>query len=394
MINAFRFPQLLAALLVGCGASTTRQAPATTPAPPRQETLPLQIVTLSTDGTSAELAARGEQAMLRQDYRAAIVALEALRGSACSADVLLDLSLAYEAIREFHKARIILQELSVQYPTSPRAREGVVRQAQLAAYLEDWAALGALGEQVLQFADLTPVERMHGLGARGLSRIEAGSDVAAMHDVQEGLDLVDQEHFGASGRLPVAAAQLRFALAEVRRVRSERIELANRKLQDFLPHLEARCAGLLDAQGAYTDAIRSVNPQWALMSGLRVGEMYRALHVELMKVPPTQAANSDKKRELFYAMMHVRYRVLLEKGVDMMDRTIALGIKLQDGSTWVTRAQSTKLEMEKAIADEKELIKRVPYTEEEIQKGLDLLKQKVAAQQEKAAKAAEARRPQ
>ena len=60
----------------------------------------------------------------------------------------------------------------------------------------------------------------------GLSRVEAGDDGPAMRDIQEGLDVVDWIGFGATGRLPNGAAQLRFALAEVRRIRSERVVLA------------------------------------------------------------------------------------------------------------------------------------------------------------------------
>ena len=51
--------------------------------------------------------------------------------------------------------------------------------------------------------------------------------------------------------------------------------------------------------------------------------------------------------------MHVRYRVLLEKGVEMMSRTLALADKTADTSAWVKRTQDAKAEMERALDDEK-----------------------------------------
>lgn len=390
-------PRLLALILTctlaastACGGENASGEPVKSPTggPLKTETASTQIITNKTAGTAAELHVRAERALLKQDYPAAIEALEALRVGAPNAQVLYDLSAAYEGARQIEKSREAVRELTRVYPADTLVIDALVRQAHLSAYLEDWKEVGVIGERIMALPNASSVTKMNGLGARGLSKIEAGDDTAAMRDIQNGLDLVDEEHYGAAGRLPVAAAQLRFGLAEVRRARSEKISLANRTLEDFLPQFEARCAGLLDAQGAYADAIRSVNQEWAIMSGLRIGQMYQTLHTELMKVPPTKAANDDKKRDLFYAMMHVRYRVLLEKGLDMMDRTIALGDKLQDASNWVTRAKATKTDIEKAIEEEKAALKKLPYTEEEVQKALDILKKKVIADQEKAAEKA------
>ena len=63
------------------------------------------------------------------------------------------------------------------------------------------------------------------------------------------------------------------------------------------------------------------------MSGYRVGEMYRTLHHDLMMIPPNDKAKTEHDKQLFYGIMHVRYRVLLEKGNEMMKRTLALGEK-------------------------------------------------------------------
>jgi hypothetical protein len=104
--------------------------------------------------------------------------------------------------------------------------------------------------------------------------------------------------------------------------------------------------------------------------------MYRVLHHELMTIPPVANAKTDRQKQLHYGMMHVRYRVLLEKGLEMMRRTLDLGEKTADASVWMKRAEAAKKEMELALADEKDQIAKLPFSEEELQRALDVLERK------------------
>ena len=173
----------------------------------------------------------------------------------------------------------------------------------------------------------------------------------------------------------MAVAQLRFALGEVRRIRSERIQF-DPLPPDFLDALDQRCAGLLDAQAAYGQAVRSVDPHWAAMAGFRVGAMYRALHRDLMRVPPPASSKTEHQRQVFFAFMHVRYRILLEKGLRELEQTIALGERTSDTSEWIRRAREAKDAMQTALADEKAALAKMPFTEAEVQTALDLLQKK------------------
>jgi len=134
---------------------------------------------------------------------------------------------------------------------------------------------------------------------------------------------------------------LKFSLGEYRKLKSEKISL-NPPGPDFLQKLEMRCQLLLDAQTAYADAIRSIDPHWAAMSGYRVGEMYRTLHHDLMLIPPTEKAKTESDKQLFYGIMHVRYRALLEKGITMMQRTLDFGDKTGAATVWMKRAEAAK----------------------------------------------------
>jgi hypothetical protein len=126
--------------------------------------------------------------------------------------------------------------------------------------------------------------------------------------------------------------------------------------------------------------MRSEDPHWAAMSGYRIGEMYRALHHDLVQIPPTDQAKTDKQRQLFFAMMHMRYRVLLEKGLEMMKRTTAFASKNPDVVQWAKRAETARADMEQALADEKAIFATFPYTEDEVQKALSILEKKALAQ--------------
>ena len=370
---------LVALVLVACGGAKVE--PKVGPTSQAQN----QIISVKAEGTAKELFEKGERAMLGQEWQLAVDSFETLLAAEPTAadvpTILFNLGVSYEGLQEREKSRERFRTLVAKFPSDPNVRHALVREAGLDAYLEDWKALGEVAQTILDRKDINDVDRMTALGARSLSRIELGDLAGASKDVQEGLDLVDTLHYGSTGRLPVAAAQLKFAHGEVRRVRSEQISLLP-VTPDFLMKIEMRCQGLLDAQNAFADAIRSIDPHWAAMSGYRVGDMYRTLHKELMQIPPVNA-KSESDRMLFFAMMHLRYRVLLEKGLEMMKRTIALAEKTQDSSSWAKRAEQAKADIEGALDVERAEFKKFPYSEETVQEALDILKRKA---NEKAAK--------
>ncbi len=340
-----------------------------------------QILGTRAEGTAKELLAAGERALLAQRWQEAVDAFEAVLAGDVEAardpQVVYDLAVAYEGLGDREKARARYREVVRRFPADANARNALVREASLDAHLEDWPALGDVGETILARQDIDPAERMLGLGARGLSKIAAGEETAASRSIQQGLELMDETRYGATGQLPVAAAMIKYANGELRKFRSEKISL-NPPGADFLQKLEMRCAFLLEAQSSYADAIRSVDPQWALMSGYRVSEMYRTLHHELMKIPPNENAKTEHDRQLFFGIMHVRYRVLLEKGYEMTKRTLALGESTGAGAAWMKRADALKAEMEKALEQEKATIATFPFTEGELQKALEIMKKKAA----------------
>jgi tetratricopeptide (TPR) repeat protein len=372
----FAFPLLVGAAGLGCAA----RPPVAPLSPPTPTAVPAQIFSPKTEGTAKELFARGETALLAQRWREAADAFEALLAGEPDGPntpaALLDLGLADEGLDQREKARDRYHELATRFPRDPNARTALANACAIHAYLEEWPALVDTATALFTRADIDDVDRMTALGARGLGEVELGKIDLASTDIENGLDIVERNHYGALNRLPVPAAQLRFALGELRRARSEAISLSPPG-DDFLAKMDARCSLLLSAQNAYADAIRSVDPHWAEMSGYRVGDMYRRLHHDLMEIPPVAKAKTERDKQLHFGMMHVRYRVLLEKGVEMMHRTLDLATRTADTSAWVKRTEDAKAEMERAIEDEKAQIAALPFNEDELRRALDILEAKM-----------------
>ena len=369
-------------LSCGCAASPARVA-----GPPTHIDAQPRIVTADDVTTEAELEARGERALLEQRWKDAADAYRLLLAAdptgPRASGYMFDLGLSLEGLEARADARDTFLDLARRFPQGPKARAALVRAATLDAYLEDWAALEAIGEELLARPDLEDLERIVALGARGLARAEQSAadatlDLRASDDILAGLDLSDRFHYGERDVLPVAIAQLRFALGELRRIRSERI-VFDPLPPDFVASLDERCAGLLEAQAAYSQAVRSVDPHWAAMSGYRVGEMYRHLHHDLAAIPPPATSKTERQKQIFFAFMHVRYRVLLDKGLREIEQTVALGERTQDSSSWISRAREAREEMQAALADEKAQIGTMPFTEAEIATALDRLGKRAAS---------------
>ena len=377
------FALALALALAACGGTSTT-LPAHAPVGPVPVvTTSNGIITPNGTATEPELARAGSEALLKQQWKEAADAysllVKAVTDGPNAPTYLFNLALAYEGLEQRDKARDTYRDLARRFSASANARTSLVRAATLSAYLEDWKALGETADAMLGRADIDDVDRMMALGARGLSKVEQGEARGARKDILDGLEIADRTHYASPDVLPVAVAQLRFAFGEVKRMQSETIKFIPLPT-DFLAAIEARCVGLLEAQDEYAEAVHASDPHWAAMAGYRVGEMYRTLHADLMGIQPPPEAKTERLRQVFYAFMHIRYRVLLEKGMRQLDETIKLGKRVNDTSSWIKRAEAAKKEMELAIAEEKTQIAKFPFTEEEVRKSLKELADKVAKQ--------------
>ena len=96
-----------------------------------------------------------------------------------------------------------------------------------------------------------------------------------------------------------------------------------------------------------------------------------------MRSPPPRGATDTEKKRLFQGAMNLRYRVLLEKGLEIDGaHRDEFGERTGEGSSWIERARDAKRQLEKALNQEKEQLAKLPYSESQLEKALqDLAKQ-------------------
>jgi hypothetical protein len=75
--------------------------------------------------------------------------------------------------------------------------------------------------------------------------------------------------------------------------------------------------------------------------------------------------------------MRLRYRILLQKGLTMMEHTLMLSERTGEASPWIDRAREAKRQLEKSLQAQKSALSKLPYSEKELQKALDDLAKKV-----------------
>jgi tetratricopeptide (TPR) repeat protein len=380
---------VLAALgvVTGCSSTPTALTPAARaggsadPAAshPSVEVAPVVVSPYS----DAELEGRfekGRTLLLAEKYKEAADLFDALVRLAPDGEVaapsLYNGALAHEGLAERNEAIARYDELFKRFPKHAVTRGAYFRLGHLYGYLERWADLDQNADKILALEDLTVLEAIEAHGAKGLALVEQDKLDEASRQVNQARDMIEAHRLGEAGKPPTELAEVAFALGEVRRKKSEKI-VFQPVPANFGEVLEQRCQGLIDAQNAYTEAMRSYDAHWSAMAGYRVGQLYQQLHRDVMQVPPPDKADTLRKKQLFEGAMRLRYRVLLEKGLSMMEGTVRLGARTGEDSLWVSRAREAQRELALALEDEKSALAKLPFTEDEIKEALGKLKKPV-----------------
>ena len=379
---ALGFSTALLGLLTACSAVPAPASPAAPGGPGTTHPIEVAPVVVSPFNDS-ELEARFEKArslLLAEKYHEAAPEFDALvrlsPDGAVAAPSLYNGALAHEGLGEREAAIERYKGLLQRFPQHATTRGALFRLSRLDAFLERWSDLVSVSDRVLALPDLSVIEAIEAHGQKALGLIEQDQLDEASRQVNIARDMIEEHRIGDAGSPPIELATVSFALGEVRRKKSEKIALVP-VTPNFAEVLEQRCQALLDAQNAYTDAMRSLDAHWSAMAGYRVGQLYQALHRDVMAIPPTAKADTLKKKQLFEGAMRLRYRVLLEKGLKMMEGTVRIGQRTGEDSAWIHRADEAKRDIERALEDEKTALAKLPFTEAELTSALEKLKKPV-----------------
>lgn len=389
---------LLAVDLVACGSAPSRPASTVASRPATAEPVKAQIVATDDDtgGTAAEVFERARIAMTVGQHAQARVLFDrvvkaehadhpegptTLGGAAA-----YNAALCSEALDEPTDARDRFRALAQTSPGTPDALDAELRRARLDVEIEDWADVGLASSSLLASSTLGRTDRAEALALQALHMIHGAHDlVAADKSLVQAQKLFDQKGKPDDEPPPQNVAAVSFARGDLLRAQGDAIAFLDAKdtkapivSADFPVKLETRCQKILDAQDAYVDAINTRELRWAVRAGLRVATMYLDLHHDVIAIPPPKSATDDDKRQLFKGAMMLRYRILLEKGLGTLERTLNLETKAGAKSAWLEHARKAKASVEKQLAEEKSELGKLPYSEDELKKALDLLAKKPA----------------
>jgi tetratricopeptide (TPR) repeat protein len=261
-------------------------------------------------------------------------------------------------------------ELSAQ--DTPMTRDANQRVLRLACHLGRWELVRTYGERLL--AARPPPVSLQAILAHGALALEAvarGDDMRAEYHVGHARNEIERLGLDSPGKIPRDVGMVYFALGEIRRLRAERTRLEY--AADFAAQLERRCELILAAQAGYSDAMRAFDAHWSTMAGYRVGGLYASLHHELMQIPPPPAARDEAQHQLFEGAMRLRYSVLVEKALNMLQHTLTMADRTGESSEWVSRARSLKAELEQRLKQEDAAIEALPFSREALEAALKRL---------------------
>jgi len=368
---------LAAAFSPGCGAAPPPNGPEKVAQPEKQVVLPETVVSPFEDVQLAHDFQTANAQLLGGKAREALTAFDRLLRLApdgpTAAPSMVNGGIALEELGERDAALERYKQAFEKFPNADTAKIALQRTIRLQSRLEKWADLQAWSDKLLVLSDLKLLESIEARGFRALALAEQGKIEEAAKDVDKALTAAEEAKLGLTEKPPIEMAPAYFAQGEVRRLKSEAIVFTPLP-PNFTDVLEKRCQGLLDAQNAYTDALRARDAHWSAMAGYRIGQLYQVLHADVMKIPTPAKAKTLKDKQLFEGVMRLRYRVLLEKGLKMMAGTVQMAQRTHEASTWVGRAEKAKEELERALADEKAALAKMPFTEDELKAAMEKLK--------------------
>lgn len=282
---------------------------------------------------------------------------------------LLRSGLAWEQASDLHAAALRFEQLARRFPEHPKAREALVRSMRVRLHLGHYARAGVVADVFLErHLQGPPLSRIVARAAQALAALEGERVSEAEHFVGRGLAIVDRLRLDQAGRIPRDLAVLYYARGEARRQRAEAVQLDDH-LATFAGRLEQRCELLLSAQAAYSDSMRAYDAHWSTIAGYRVGELYGRLHRELMALPPP-SADTPRQSRLFEGAMRLRYSVLVDKALAMLDHVIEMARRENQSSPWVERSQAFRVELREASEAERRALDRLPFSRADLERAL------------------------
>jgi tetratricopeptide (TPR) repeat protein len=344
---------------------------------PAPLTLEQLVVSQNTAETLQALHERGLERLAQRDFDSAEsdfnLCVEAQPTSPLAPSCLFHGGIANDELRKYERALERFREVVLRFPEHELASPSGLRALRLATHLERWDLAETQAQWLMaRQGTLRPFELILPYGALAMGAIQRGDDAIAEQYVARARSLIEQHELDVPGKIHRDLAVVYFALGEVRRMRAERLSFVPIPA-NFPEVLEARCQLLLDAQGAYSDAMRAYDGHWSTMAGYRVSELYVALHAEVMRMVAHHPERDPERRKLLEGAMRLRYAVLTKKAQSMIAHTLTMAERIGEQSEWVVRAKAIQSDLAREAQAEEDAINQLPYSREALAYALQRL---------------------
>ena len=302
---------------------------------------------------AGELFGRASAAYRRMAWASAAALFqqvsEEFPGSTFASPALYNAGLAYERENDFQRAATIYETLVATYPSSPDVTDALFRLTGAYEALEMWEdADQTLDKLLSERRDLSAIERVECLSRKGAALIYLDRYVEARAALNKAVMF-----FRSGSQIPPSAstyyyAMARFKLGEILEREMHAVELPGVE-RLIAEALEEKCQLLLDAQSAYTEAIRVAHPHWAAAAAYRIGHLYRILWGDMMTAPPPKDLG-EKERDAYLDVLRKQIRVLLKKAVRQWERVLSMADRLALSNEWVARTEADLADIRAILA--------------------------------------------
>lgn len=349
----------LAPVLLAAAACATLRGPAA-PHPPEEvgfaepavvEATPLGVELAGKN--DEELFAIGTAAFAASDFGRAAAAFGRLAdlfpGSRHRAAAMYHAGLARQRQGEWRLALERFRAVEAGYPGRD-ADEASFRTAECWWHLGDLGQARAVLDGLARRGDLEPLDHVRALTWRGVVELDQGD----ADEAERSLRLAVQAWSEANDRERLDdyfPAQAQYYLGEVYRSHFQAVRLdPSRDGEEALEKaLQLKADLLLSAQGHYLRAVRMGNPDWAVASGYRIGELYDEMYAHLTGAAPPPGLDAEAQAA-YRAELARGVRVLVTKAIAVYETTLDAAQRARVENVFVEKIQASLERMKQALA--------------------------------------------
>ena len=195
---------------------------------------------------------------------------------------------------------------------------------------------------------LPALTRASAMMQEAVCRIEGGSRAEGEQLLRAALDVFENDREEPVD--PALPAQAEFWLGEAFRVafRETRLDPSSMDAKALEGALAQKAQFLLSAQGHYLRSIRRGDGEWATAAGYRIGEMYEALHDELLAAPLPQGLTEDQ-RALYQQELRGKVRNLIEKAIRIYEETLSVAQRTGAKNAYLDKTEQSLERLRKLL---------------------------------------------